>query len=108
MIRHDASRFALSPQASSDAYFAAGTLYPQGHAAATAAAAPGQVPAVSWLLMTAALVVLAMELVERFGGGPRHHSLTERSRKALPITDTELRHMATLAIAGDSSTPKNG
>ena len=36
------------------------------------------------------------------------YSLTRRSRKALPITDTEDRLMAALAIMGDSTRPKTG
>ena len=37
-----------------------------------------------------------------------NHSLTFRSRKALLMTDTELRLIAAPAMIGLSSTPKNG
>ncbi len=36
------------------------------------------------------------------------HSRTRRSRSALPITDTELKVMAALAIMGLSSSPNEG
>lgn len=36
------------------------------------------------------------------------HKLIRRSRKALVITDTELKLMAAAAIMGDSSRPKTG
>jgi hypothetical protein len=35
-------------------------------------------------------------------------SLTRRSLSELPITETELRLIAALAIIGDSKSPKNG
>ncbi len=38
----------------------------------------------------------------------RTQSFTRRSRRALPITDTELRLIAALAIIGESKSPKNG
>ena len=38
----------------------------------------------------------------------RPHSCTRRSRRALPMTDTELKVIAALAIIGLSSRPKNG
>jgi hypothetical protein len=37
-----------------------------------------------------------------------NHSLTFRSRKALLMTETELRLIAAPAMIGLSSTPKNG
>ncbi len=37
-----------------------------------------------------------------------NHSLTFRSRKALPMTETELRLIAAPAMIGLSSKPKNG
>jgi len=37
-----------------------------------------------------------------------NHSLTPRSRKALPMTETELRLIAAPAMIGLSSQPKNG
>ena len=38
----------------------------------------------------------------------RRYSAARRSRSALPITDTELKVIAALAIIGLSSSPKNG
>ena len=38
----------------------------------------------------------------------RGYSARRRSRRALPITETELRLIAALAIIGLSSSPKNG
>ena len=38
---------------------------------------------------------------------PRH-SVTRRNRRAFPMTDTELKVIAALAIIGLSSSPKNG
>lgn len=40
--------------------------------------------------------------------GLSNYKFTLRSRNALPITDTELRLIAALAIIGESSQPKNG
>jgi hypothetical protein len=43
--------------------------------------------------------------VVAFGGV---HTLARRRRKALPITETELKLIAAAAIIGLSRTPKNG
>lgn len=69
MIKHDISPVSLSSQAPPTSYFMTRSIVPQSqaHPPHAVAATPYHSPAISVLLLVAALTVLATELVERFG-----------------------------------------
>jgi hypothetical protein len=61
------------------------------------------------LLMVAVFVRVSHQSVLRFSVlDARVHNVARRRRRALPMTDTELKVMAALAITGLSKRPKNG
>jgi len=68
MIKHEISPVSLSSQASPTSYFMTRSIVPQAQPSHAVAATSYHAPAVSALLLIAALTVLAAELVERFGG----------------------------------------